>query len=317
MKVAIVGAGAVGGYYGAVLAKSGEEVAFIARGAHLEAMQQKGLQVDSVPGDFLLPAANFTATENPADVGPVDLVFFSVKTYGTEAAARSIPPLLGPETVILTVQNGVDNVDRILQALAPLNPPALAGAVYIEATLKAPGHIVQGGGPRRLVFGELDGRITQRGKTILESMERAEIPCEFVSDIEEALWTKFLYICPMSGLTAVTGRGIRAILDLPETRALFVEAMQEVDALARARGVTLPKDAGEKTLAFADGLPDMRSSLQKDLEAGRPLEIESLSGAVVRLGEEAGVQTPIHRVLYACLKAQDPGGQAQRSQRNP
>ena len=311
MKVVVVGAGAVGGYYGAVLAKSGEEVSLIAKGPHVKTMREKGLRVESVPGDFFLPARSFRASEDPAEVGPVDLIFFSVKTYDTEAAARSLPALLGPGTAILTVQNGVDNADRILRALAPRTPPVLPGAVYIEATLKAPGHIVQSGGTRRLVFGELNGQRTQRAEAILRCLERAGVPCELVPDIEEALWAKFLFICPLSGLTAITGRGLRALLDLPETRDLFVGAIREVEAVARARGVRLSKDAFEKTLAFAEGLQDMRSSLQKDLEAGRPLEIESLSGAMVRLGREAGVSTPIHRVLYACLKAQDPGGESQ------
>lgn len=313
MKVAVMGAGAVGSYYGGLLARSGEEVHLVGRGEHVRAVRERGLRVESPSeGDFSLPPEAVRATEDPGEVGPADWVFFAVKGYDTEGAASALPPLLGSGTFVLTVQNGVDSAERIAGVLARggargcARADVLPGAVYIEATLVSPGVVRHAGGPRRLVFGERTGVPTPRAEAVREVFGRAGVPVELTERIEAALWSKFLYICPMSGMTAVTRRGLRAVLDLPETRALYHSALREVEAVARARGVDLPLDAVQRVIAFSDGLPDMRSSLQKDLEAGRPLEIESLAGAAVRLGKEAGVPTPIHDILYACLKLQDP-----------
>ncbi|MBI2880732.1 MAG: 2-dehydropantoate 2-reductase [Candidatus Tectomicrobia bacterium] len=313
MKVAVMGAGAVGSYYGGLLARAGEEVHLVGRGEHVRAVRERGLRVESPSeGDFSLPPEAVRATEDPGEVGPADWVFFAVKGPDTERAASALPPLLRSGTFILTVQNGVDSAERIAGVLARggARPDVLPGAVYIEATLVSPGVVRHAGGPRRLVFGERTGAPTPRAEAVREVFGRTGVPVELTERIEAALWSKFLYICPMSGMTAVTRRGLRAILDLPETRALYHSALREVEAVARARGVDLPPDAVQRVIAFSDGLPDMRSSLQKDLEADKPLEIESLAGAAVRLGKEAGVPTPIHDILYACLKLQDPGASA-------
>ncbi len=217
--------------------------------------------------------------------------------------------MLGSDTFILTVQNGVDSAERLSEALAGegVRADILPGAVYIEATLVSPGLVRHGSGPRRLVFGERDGRPAERAERVRDAFHRTDIPVEMAEDIDAALWAKFLYICPMSGMTAMTRKGLRAVLDFPESRALYESAVREVEAVARARGVSLPGDIVDTVMAFSEGLTDMRSSLQKDLEAGKPLEIDSLAGAAVRLGREAGVPTPIHDVIYACLQAQDHG----------
>lgn len=308
MKIAVMGAGAVGSYYGGLLARSGEEVHLIGRGEHVRAMRKTGLRVESsAEEDFTLPLDSVRATDDAREVGPVDWVLFVVKGPDTAAAASALPALLGAQTVVLTVQNGVDSAERISEVLAREGARAdiLPGAVYIEATLTSPGVVRHGAGPRRLVFGERNGALTPRAEAVRGTFERTGIPVELTGQIEAALWSKFLFICPMSGITAMTRKGLRAVLDLPETRAVFHSAVREVEAVARARGVDLPPDAVEGVMAFSEGLPDMRSSLQKDLEAGNPLEIESLAGATVRLGREAGVPTPIHDIFYACLKAQD------------
>ncbi|MFQ5692154.1 MAG: 2-dehydropantoate 2-reductase [Nitrospinota bacterium] len=310
MKIAVMGAGAVGSYYGGLLARAGEEVRLIGRGGHLRAMRERGLRVESSVEDaFSLPPDSVRATEDTRGLDPVDLVLFAVKGPDTEAAVSLLPPLLGEETAVLTVQNGVDSAEGIAEALARAGRSAdiLPGAVYIEATIVSPGVVRHGTGPRRLVFGERDGALTPRAEAIRDAFARTGVPVELTERIEAALWSKFLYICPMSGITAMTRKGLRAVLDLPDTRAVYHAAVREVEAVARARGVDLPPDAVEGVMAFSEGLPDMRSSLQKDLEAGKPLEIEALAGAAVRLGREAGVPTPVHDIFYACLKAQDPG----------
>lgn len=313
VKITVLGAGAIGSYYGALLARSGEEIHLIGRGNHVRAMRESGLRVESPSaGDFRLPPESVRATEDARGVGPVDWVLFAVKGPDTKDAAASLSPLLGSDTFILTVQNGVDSAEQLSEALAGegVRADILPGAVYIEATLVSPGLVRHGSGPRRLVFGERDGRPTDRAERVRDTFHRTGIPVEMAEDIDAALWAKFLYICPMSGMTAMTRKGLRAVLDLPESRALYESAVREVEAVARARGVSLPGDIVDTVMAFSEGLTDMRSSLQKDLEAGKPLEIDSLAGAAGRLGREAGVPTPIHDVIYACLKAQDHGGLA-------
>jgi 2-dehydropantoate 2-reductase len=313
MKIAVMGAGAIGSYYGALLARAGEDVHLIGKGEHVRAMRENGLRVESVPdpveGSFSLSSDAVHPTDDSRDVGIADWVLFAVKGPDTESAAASLAPVLGEETFILTVQNGVDSAERISGVLARhgFSADVLPGSVYIETTVVSPGVVRHVGAPRRLVFGEKDGKVTARAEQVHQAFERTGIPVELTENVELSLWTKFLYICPMSAMTAVTGKGLRAVLDLPETKKFFEAAVREVGAVARARGIDLPGDAVDNVMAFSDGLPDMRSSLQKDLEEGRPLEIESLAGATSRLGKEAGVPTPLHDFIYACLKVQDPG----------
>lgn len=298
MRIAVMGSGGIGGYFGARLAQAGEPVTFIARGAHLQAIQERGLEVKSVAGDFHVRAA---ATSDPASVGCVELVLFAVKSYDTEAAATQCQPLVARGTSVLCLQNGVDNEDRLAGILG--REAILGGVVHMLSTVQAPGVIAQTAGPRSIILGELDGRVTPRTERILGVLQKAGIAARVSSQIQIDLWEKFLFITAHGGVTALTRLGVGEILDCPETAALYRGAMDEVAAVGQARGVRLPSDAVEKALAFARSLnPAMQSSLAHDLAQGRRLEIEALSGTVVRFGRDAGVPTPIHAAIYAALK---------------
>lgn len=298
MRIAVMGAGAIGGYYGAVLQQAGHEVAYIARGEHLRAMQQRGLVIDSVNGGFHLTRVE--ATDDPTAVGPVDLVLFCVKSQDTRQAAEQCRPLVGPSTAVLTLQNGVEN-DRILAEVLG-ERQVLAGACRISATIAEPGVIRQPSPFRHITFAELDGSRSARAQAILSVFEEAGIPAELSDDPGRVLWEKFLFLAPLAGITAVTLAPVGAVRDTPEAWRMLVEAIEEVDRVARARGINLPPDAVERTLEAVRRAPaDMKSSMQQDREKGRYLEVDALSGAVVRLGAEAGVSTPVHRYLHACL----------------
>ncbi len=309
MKIAVMGSGGIGGYFGGLLARAGEDVTFIARGAHLEAIRRHGLRVNSVAGDFHVQAR---ATDDPRSVGRADLVLFCVKGYDTEAAGVQIRPLVGHASVVLCLLNGVDNVQKLAAILG--EGPVMAGVVHILSTISAPGVISQTGGPRSLRFGELDGRVTARAERILAVLKGAGINAEVSSQIQVDLWEKFLFICAQGGVTALTGLGIGEILACPETAALYRGVMEEVAAVARARGVPLPADAVDRAIAFARGLqPGMRSSLAHDLRQGNRLELETLSGCVVRYGRGAGVPTPLNFAIYASLKPHHDKALAARS----
>lgn len=298
MRIAIMGSGGVGGYFGGRLALAGEEATFIARGAHLEAIRKNGLQVKSVAGDFHVRPM---ATHDPAEVGPVDLVLFAVKAYDTEAAGQQIRPMVGPETRVLCVQNGVENEERLERILG--KGRVLGGVVHILSTISAPGVITQTAGPRTLKFGEMDGRVTPRVERLLGVFTRAGIQAELSTRIQVDLWEKFLFICAQGGVTALARLGIGEILACPETAAFYRGVMEEIAAVGRAKGFPLPDDAVDRAMAFARGLqPHMRSSLAHDLSQGNRLEVETLSGAVVRAGREVGVPTPYNFGVYACLK---------------
>jgi len=297
----MMGAGGIGGYFGARLARAGESVAFIARGEHLCAMQARGLSVKSVGGDFAVTAP---ATDDPRRVpdliGPVDLVLFCVKSYDTETAAEAIAPIVGPGTAVLTLQNGVDNEETLARRFGV--DRVLGGVVYGFAVIEAPGVIrhTQGG---RIVFGELDGRSNPRAAEFLEAGRRAGFPIERAGDVRAALWQKYLMIAALSGMTALTRRPIGEIRACPESRAMYRMILEELAALAKAEGVTLPGDAVERSLAAADGLkPDSYSSLYHDLVQGRRLELEALQGHAVRLGARHGIPTPALFAVYAALR---------------
>jgi 2-dehydropantoate 2-reductase len=298
MRIAVMGSGGVGGYFGGRMAQAGEAVTFIARGAHLRAIREHGLEVRSVAGDFHVRPA---ATDDPAGIGQVDLVLFAVKSYDTEDAGLACRPLLGPETGVLCLQNGVDNEERLANLLGQEH--VLAGVVHILSTIQAPGVVAQTAGPRTIRFAEMDGRVGARCEEVLKVLTRAGIAATLSPDIHVDLWAKFLFIAAHGGVTALTRLPIGDILGCPETAAFYRAVMEEVAAVARARRVALPADAVEKALAFAGSLaPGMRSSLAHDLEQGRRLEIEALPGAVVRYGREAGVPTPFNVAIYAALK---------------
>jgi 2-dehydropantoate 2-reductase len=301
MKIAVMGAGGVGGYFGALLHRAGERVWFVARGDHLKAIQAHGLRVTSVLGDVTL---RVSATDNPADVGIADLVLFCVKSYDTDAAAAQMRPMIGPGTTILCLQNGVDNEERLAAVYG--GRAVLPGVVYIFSVVSAPGVVCQSGGPRRISFGERDGSSTPRVSEIYATLSRAGIDCERSDRITGALWEKFILICALGGMTALTRLSIGEIRSCDETWAMYGAVVAEVAAVARARRVPIGAAAPEQTMALSAGMaPDSRSSLYHDLVTGRRLEVDALAGTVVRLGDAAGVPTPMNRAIYAALKPYD------------
>jgi 2-dehydropantoate 2-reductase len=297
MRVAVMGSGGIGGYYGGKLAAAGEDVTFIARGAHLEAIRRNGLQVNSVAGDFHVRPK---ATDDPATIGPVELVLFCVKGYDTEAAAQRIRPLVGSDTTVLCLQNGVDNEEKLARILG--KPHVVGGVVHILSTISAPGVISQVAGPRTLKCGEMDGGLSPRVTRIADVFVHAGVRAEVSANILVDLWEKFLFICAQGGVTALGRLGIGEILGCPETAQFYRAVMEEIAAVGRAKGVALPADAVERAIAFAGTLqPAMRSSLAHDLERGNRLEVDALMGAVARYGAEVGVPTPLNSAIYACL----------------
>jgi 2-dehydropantoate 2-reductase len=299
MKIAIMGSGGVGGYYGGLLAKAGQELTFIARGAHLQAIRDKGLHVKSVHGDFTVSPVK--ATDRPGEIGAVDLVLVATKTYHTDEAAQAIKPLIGDNTVVISLQNGIDAAERIGSAVGMER--MLGGATWLSAAIEAPGRIGQYSQFRRIALGELDGRITPRAQAVASAFATTPAVVELVPNIRQMLWTKFVFISAISALGGLTRVSMGEYRHVPEAREVLAQAMAEVAAVAQACGVALDADIVAKTLSFIDAAaPDMRPSMQRDLEAGRMSELESLIGVVVRLGRERGVPTPVMRLAYALLK---------------
>lgn len=300
MKIAIMGAGGIGGYLGALLARKGEEVVFIARGAHLQAMRKAGLRVEStVSGDFTLP--DVRATDDPREAGEVDLVLITTKAYDLMAAAQAIKPLLGPRTAVLPLLNGVDISERI-GAEARIEQ-VLGGLWMISSSVTAPGAIRQVGLDHKIVFGEFSGEATPRAQAIAALLSSVNIETVLTPNIEQELWKKFLFIAPLAGVCGVTRQTSGPVRSDADTRALLQGALLEAEAVARKKGVELPDDIVAETLGIFDGLwPEDRPSMALDLERGNRLELEVLNGTVVRLGEELGVETPINRFIYAALK---------------
>jgi 2-dehydropantoate 2-reductase len=300
MRIAIMGSGGTGGYFGGQLARAGEEVTFIARGAHLEAMRTRGLTIrSSRAGDFTIPVQ---ATDDPSGMEPVDLVLFCVKTYDTESAAKLIRPIVGPDTVVFSIQNGVDNAERIGRILEP--ETVMCGVAQIFSTVEQPGVIAhRSGGLAKITLGEPDGGTSSRMKRLLKTFQQAGIDTVHSPDIRIALWEKFLGICGNSGVSSLTRLPIGPILACPETRSLYRGTLEEVQSVARASGVALAADCVERWINFSATLaPGLRSSMANDLAAGRRLELESLNGTVVRMGCEHGIPTPYNFAIYAALK---------------
>jgi 2-dehydropantoate 2-reductase len=299
MRIAVMGTGGTGGYFGGLLARAGEEVTFIARGDHLEAIRKNGLAIKSVlAGDFSIPA---NATDNTHEIGPVDLVLFCIKAYDNAAAADQIRPLIGPETVVLSVQNGIDNEQQIGEVIGPEH---IVGCVsYVSSIIESPGVIAQTGGPGKIVLGEMQGGTSARTETIQNTLQNSGIAAELHSDIQVALWQKFLAICGVNGITALTRLPMGEILACEETRNLMRGTMEEVEAVARANGAALPGDCVDQSMDLFSSLePSIRGSMYYDLAAGRRLELDVLNGTLVRLGGERGIPTPINFAIYAALK---------------
>ncbi|WP_298815486.1 2-dehydropantoate 2-reductase [Chloroflexus sp.] len=309
MRIAIVGVGGVGGYFGGRLAQAGHEVFFIARGDHLAAMRQRGLQVRSIAGDFTLPDAR--ATDDPAEVGPVDLVLVAVKGWQVREVAAAMRPLIGAETAVLPLLNGVDAPSELAETLGAEH--TLAGLCRIIAYREAPGVIVHAGvHPTSIDFGELDNRKTPRLQRIKAVLESAGIQGNIPADIHVALWQKFMLVCAWSGFGAATRAPIGVWRSLPETRPLVQRCLEEVVAVARARGIAMPEEAAANMMAFIDSMPyEGTASLQRDIVAGRPSELQNQNGALVRLAREAGVSVPVNEMLYAILLPQELAARGQ------
>jgi 2-dehydropantoate 2-reductase len=308
MKIAILGSGAVGGYYGAKLAHAGQDVTFIARGAHLAAIRERGLEIRSAAlGDFV---ARARAEDDTAAVGPVDLVLVAVKTYDNPTALPLLRPLLGETTAVLTVQNGVDSAGEV--AAIAGEERTLGGTTYVATALEAPGLIVQTGDHRRIVFGEAFGalpRRSERVQRIHDVFAAADIQSFPVDDGRVPIWEKFIFLAALAGFTGAARLPIGPVWSDPFTKAMFLAGSREIEALARAEGVPVAADVVERIIPYVDRIPgSMRSSLLIDLQQGKRIEVESLQGTVVRRGAARGVPTPIMSTLYSILKLH-AGGQ--------
>lgn len=304
MRIAVMGSGGVGGYFGARLAMSGFDVSFIARGAHLAALRQNGLRVLSADGNLELAAV--VATDDPHDVGLVDLVLFGVKLWDTESAARQLAPMMGSRTAVVSFQNGVSKDDTLRAVLG--DRAVMGGVCYIAASIAEPGVIRHAGTMQRLVFGEHDGHASTRALAFLAACHAAGINAEISTDIRLAIWEKFVFLVGFSGCTSAIGSAIGPIRKHPQTRALLLDAMREVVAVGRAEGVSLDAQFADQRLAFCDTLPaEMSSSMHHDLQRGSRLELEWLSGEVVRRGAIAGVPTPVNRALNDVLALRSQG----------
>jgi 2-dehydropantoate 2-reductase len=293
-----MGSGGVGGFFGAVLARSGKEVWFVARGSHLGGMKSGGLRIRSSVGDWTVPSGRMT--DDPSDAGSTDLVLFCVKSYDTEKAARQLAPILSSNSVVISLQNGIDN-EEILHRILP-KCPVFAGAAYISARITAPAEITETGGFQRIAFGPLFEPIDKRATELHAMFAEAKIKADLREDMRSELWRKFAFITSVGSLTALTRLNHREMLASPETMDLVFAAMKETEQVARAQGIPfepLNPDKIIEGMKRFDG--ETRSSMYYDLINQRPLEIESLNGTIVRLGKEAGVPTPIHQTIYASL----------------
>ncbi len=298
MKIAIMGTGGVGGYYGGLLAKQGHEVTFIARGAHLQAIQKNGLQIKSIHGDFSVSPA--TAVADPTEVGAVDFALVCVKTYDTESVARTMTPLVGAQTTVLSLQNGIDAAERIGEFVGMEH--VLGGVTQISSAIESPGVIKQVSQFRRIAFGELDGSISARTQSIEKALKETGITAEITQDIHKALWEKLVFISAASGLGALTRLPMGEYRAVPETRAMILSLMKEVETVARAQRIALDDDVVEKALVFMDNAaPHIKASMQLDVETSHRTEIEAMIGVIGRKGRELGVPTPTADFIYAAL----------------
>ena len=298
MKIAIFGSGAVGGYFGGRLAQSGERVIFIARGKHLQALQANGLKIDSINGDFT--AHPVEATDDPSAAGIVDVVLVGVKAWQVPEAAEAMRPMIGPQTFVVPLQNGVDAPSQLAAVLG--SEHVLGGLCGLISYIVEPGHIQHAGIDPFVNFGELDNRASDRTQRLRQAFVQANVNAEIPSDIHVAMWRKFLFIVSTSGMGALTRSPIGVFRRLPETRKMLEQVMQEVYQVARASKIDLPDDAVNTALAFIDGLPaNGTASMQRDIIEGRPSELEAQNGAVVRRGQEVEVATPVNAFIYNSL----------------
>jgi 2-dehydropantoate 2-reductase len=299
MRIAVVGAGGVGGGFGAALAKAGADVTFIARGAHLAAMKAKGLRIEGGRGEtHLMPTE---ATDDPARVGPVDIVLFCVKLWDVESAGEHIKPLVGADTAVIPLQNGIDAPERLIPILG--EGAVMGGVAQISASIVEPGVVRQVGTFMRMLFGEFDGRRSKRCEDLLALCLKAGFDATLSDQILTELWMKFILLATNASVMSVTRQPIGKLRDDPDMRPQFAAAYNEVIAVGHARGVKLPADALDRMLAFNAGAPPtMKPSMTLDLERGNRIELPWLGGKVVELGRQLGVPTPLHALMYAALK---------------
>lgn len=304
MKIAIIGSGGVGGYFGARLAQAGNEVHFVARGAHLEALKKNGLKLLSALGDLHLPKVE--CTDDTASIGPVDIAMVAVKLWSTDEAARAAKPLIGKDTAVVSFQNGVIAVDTLIPVLG--REHVMGGVSNIAALIEAPGVIRHNGNMANLFFAELDGKRSARAEALLAACRKANIQADIPDDIHTAIWEKFVRLVTMSAMTALTRVPVGPIREDPDTRALMQQVMEEVIAIGRKHGAKFPADIASDQFKKIDGYPPaMVASMCGDLRRGNRLELPWLSGTVARLGKELGIPTPANQFVYAALKLHADG----------
>ena len=310
MKITVMGTGGIGGYYGGVLAKAGEQVTFVARGAHLQALRAHGLKVESqIMGNFEVKNATFT--DNPLDGGTPDLLLMATKAYDLESASASFKAALGPNSVILPLLNGVDIAERIAAVVG--RSYVLGGMCQISCAIKEPGVIRQGGPLNRIVFGEMDGGTSPRAQAVLGVLKKAGIVAELSEQVMVDIWNKFLFITSHAGVCTLTASVLGPLRKDPDTRALFQGCMEEVYALAKKKGIPLKPTIVQDTMAALEKLPETsKPSMLLSLETGGKLEVDALNGEVVRLGRQLGVPTPTHQFIYAALKHRAEGKTANK-----
>ncbi|MBT99277.1 MAG: 2-dehydropantoate 2-reductase [Dehalococcoidia bacterium] len=298
MKVAVIGAGGVGGYFGGLLARAGHEVTFIARGAHLQAIKENGLRVESqLDGTFTVQG---DATDNPSEVGEQDLVIFAVKMYHNSDAVDALAPLIGPETVVLTLQNGIDNGEILAEAVG--DDHVMIGSAYMEGRITEPGVVTQGG-PGIAAFGEMNVGISRRGENLLQRFQEAGWRVNLHENMPGMLWKKFAYIAGSAAVCAAADCVYEEMRTKPETRQLIRNAIEEVLAVGKARGAPIMADSLAWAMDSLDRFPGQgRASMAKDFTDQRPVELEGLTGTVVRMARELDVPTPANDFLYAILK---------------
>jgi 2-dehydropantoate 2-reductase len=300
IKIAVLGAGGVGGYFGGRLAAAGHEVGFIARGEHLAALRRDGLTVESVAGDFKLDSV--VATDDPAEIGEVDYVLLGVKTWQLETAIAALGPLVGPNTAVVTTQNGVEAPQQVADVTG--QDSVLPGAAEVVAFLDGPGRVRHIGGLGKLTFGEWDNRPSERVDRLRDALQEAGLTAVVPNDVWVALWSKFLALGSFGAVATLADSPYGVLRSRPGIRDLIVESMNEIKQVAKATGVQLPADAVGNTLAFLDSLPEAgTTSLQRDINSGKPSELEAWTGAVVRLGRATGTPTPINDILYELTSA--------------
>ena len=299
MRIAVIGTGGVGGGFGAALAKAGGDVTFLARGAHLAAMREHGLRIAGDRGDTVIHPVQ--ATDDPASIGPVDVVLFCVKLWDVETAGAAIKGMVGPETAVIPLQNGIDAASRLTPILGA--SALMGGTVGISATIAAPGQIKQTGTMMTMAFGELDGRPSPRGERLLALAQKAGFDVTLTPTIETSIWIKFIMLTGVSGVTALTRLPIGKLRDDPDVFALFESVMRETEALGRAKGVKGLEGVADRHLAgLRSSPPTVMASMAHDLIRGNRIELPWLAGRVVSLGKELGVPTPANAFIYAALK---------------